>query len=596
MTGSFSDDLVLSQPERDELGTQAISIFGTRGSGKTYLAGRFCECLYMNQNPFVVIDLVGNLWSLRVGEKGKGSAIPVIVLGGRHGDLPLPATSGAAVADFAWNGGKALRSLVLDLSEFEDEETEMLRFAIDFGQRFYLLARKYQQVCTLVLEEAHSLVPEQPQSKLAQKCRNIYRRHVRVGRNFGQGTVISSQRPQAVDKETVNLSEVLLVGRLVGKHERDRVRQWTRDVSDDATKLVDELPKLKTGEFFLFSPSWLGTFRKIVISKRFTFDASATPKLRKERGIVDPTVPRLEANTLATLRASFVEAAAKADNDDPSRLREQLARAREEIVGLKALGDVRRDTEGSEIATLKGDVVRLESTLLYLKGGLERIGHDAEGLLQHAMGMKTHEQTLGQPSRPTPLEQVEAVAAKLVREKTTRVTRTTETHETHETTSLDYAGELLSVIATHGPIMAKQIAVLAGKSRRSSTFDQKLAELVREGYVTRERGVYAPTPAGLRKAPALTLPTGPRLVDYWLRKVTPYQAKLLGVVARSSPNAVPYELLAEQAGVSRTSSTFDEAIAKLVALNIFDRSNKSVRLGAALRSLNPGESSCKSTS
>jgi hypothetical protein len=45
-----------------------------------------------------IVDPTGAWWGLRSSRDGKGAGFPILVLGGDHGDLPLPPNGGAAVA------------------------------------------------------------------------------------------------------------------------------------------------------------------------------------------------------------------------------------------------------------------------------------------------------------------------------------------------------------------------------------------------------------------------------------------------------------------------------------------------------------------
>jgi hypothetical protein len=49
--------------------------------------------------PFVVIDPTGAWYGLRSSADGRSEGIPVIIIGGSHGDLPLEPTAGKTVAD-----------------------------------------------------------------------------------------------------------------------------------------------------------------------------------------------------------------------------------------------------------------------------------------------------------------------------------------------------------------------------------------------------------------------------------------------------------------------------------------------------------------
>ena len=78
---------------------QHIAVLGKTGSGKTFAAkAEIVEPLLERGRRVGVVDPTGAWWGLRSSRDGKGPGFPVLVLGGDHGDLPLPALGGAAVA------------------------------------------------------------------------------------------------------------------------------------------------------------------------------------------------------------------------------------------------------------------------------------------------------------------------------------------------------------------------------------------------------------------------------------------------------------------------------------------------------------------
>ena len=90
----FADGLELPA----EAVTETFAFVARRGAGKTYAAGVLVEGLLDVGAPVAVIDPVGVWWGLRLSADGRVPAYPILVLGGRRGDLPLAPTAGAAVA------------------------------------------------------------------------------------------------------------------------------------------------------------------------------------------------------------------------------------------------------------------------------------------------------------------------------------------------------------------------------------------------------------------------------------------------------------------------------------------------------------------
>src|SRR5436309_7649311 len=97
--------------------TQTFAILAKRGVGKTYCASVLVEELLKAGLHAVVVDPVGVWWGLRAAADGKRPGLPIVILGGDHGDVPLELTAGQVIADLVVDEGI---SAVLDLSLFRN--------------------------------------------------------------------------------------------------------------------------------------------------------------------------------------------------------------------------------------------------------------------------------------------------------------------------------------------------------------------------------------------------------------------------------------------------------------------------------------------
>src|SRR5438105_460641 len=98
--------------------TESIALLGRKGSGKTYAAQKLAEEMHRLRAQFVVVDPVGVWYGLRLAADGKAPGLPIPVLGGLHGDIPLEPTGGALIANLIVDRGA---SVVLDVSQFESD-------------------------------------------------------------------------------------------------------------------------------------------------------------------------------------------------------------------------------------------------------------------------------------------------------------------------------------------------------------------------------------------------------------------------------------------------------------------------------------------
>ena len=177
-------------------------------------------------------------------------------------------------------------SVVIDVSQLRKNERK--QFAADFAEQ--LFQRKKQESAPtplhLFVEESQVFAPQHVgKSEGLQRMLGAFEDIVRLGRNFGIGASLITQRPQAVNKEVLNLSECLFVFQTSGAHEREALKKWTQENDSDRERFIGDLPGLGEGHCFMWSPSWLRTFQKIRFSKRVTYDASATPKLGATRAV-----------------------------------------------------------------------------------------------------------------------------------------------------------------------------------------------------------------------------------------------------------------------------------------------------------------------
>lgn len=107
---------------------QHIGILGKTGSGKTFAAKGIVEGLLDRGRQACILDPTGAWYGLRLLADGKSKGWPIILLGGEHGDIPLSARSGEAVARLVT---EQRASIVIDTSGLT--VGEYTRFFIDFA-------------------------------------------------------------------------------------------------------------------------------------------------------------------------------------------------------------------------------------------------------------------------------------------------------------------------------------------------------------------------------------------------------------------------------------------------------------------------------
>lgn len=302
--------------------TQKYGWIGRSGSGKTYGAERMAELFLQIGAQVIVMDWVGNWWSLRLGANGRDKGFEhVYIFGGEHGDLALEPTSGAMMADLVVDRGI---SVVFDMVMMR--KADRTRFATAFAEQFFHRKKTNRGACHLFLEEAQAFLPQMVRGEDARMV-GVFEDIGKVGRNFGIGVSLLTQRPQAVNKDVLNQTEVLLCFQTSGPQERKAVAGWIGehgddDIDDDGKTVNDLLPKLAKGDALVWSPQWLQFRKQIHISKRITYDASSTPLHGKHKRVAPkPLTPKDIEQLGESMRASVEKKKA----DDPALMKKLIA-------------------------------------------------------------------------------------------------------------------------------------------------------------------------------------------------------------------------------------------------------------------------------
>ena len=186
--------------------TQSFALLAIRRAGKSNGGAVLAEEMHDAGLPWVAIDPKGDWWGLRSSGDGRGPGLPVPVLGGLHGDIPLTPESGRLVAELivAQN-----LTCILDVSDFPSKAAQM-RFLTDFGEHLFRLHRKNPQPRHVFLEEADEYLPQRVMQDQA-RCVGAWTKLVKQGGAFGLGVTLISQRSAVVNKDV--LTQVEKIGR-----------------------------------------------------------------------------------------------------------------------------------------------------------------------------------------------------------------------------------------------------------------------------------------------------------------------------------------------------------------------------------------------
>jgi hypothetical protein len=602
--------------------TEKLAWLGRTGSGKTYGALKLAELMLDAGAQIGALDPVGVWRALRVPAVKGGTSYEVVVFGGLYGDLPLEPTAGELIADLVCDRGI---SFVLDVSQLIP--TEQQRFVQAFGARFFHRKKSAPSAVHLFMEECQEFLPENPSGQEATTL-GVMQRLWKLGRNFGIGGSLISQRPQEIAKKALNMSGTLFAFQMTGPQERKAVKLWVAD-HGVAVDIQSVLQKLDVGQPHVESPMFLEVSKTIKILPRVTADLSSTPKFigaavsaAAKRPLTPIDVEKLKASMAATIE--------KAEASDPSKLRARLkaledAHAKLKVhaahleLGVPAKGQKTTkagEERAAKIAELKLELARHRRALeaaMKIVVKIKAIDFNLEApedqaALTQAIAAAVKQVTgpiekrvTGLASRVEGFKQAAAAAQKeieaLLDEKIDLAIRV-EKREPFDVSAVPtpkpprraaapppdgavdrYQADVLTALARlHAlgleSLPKPHVAALANKSTRSSTWDGKLADLARKGLIayTGDGGVKA-TPEGLAAVPEQEAATGAELLDGYRSILSNYQRALLEpliAIARNGGESLTREQWAEAAGKSRTSSTFDGESAAMRAIGVVD--------------------------
>lgn len=564
--------------------TETFAILGRRGSGKTHTAAVLAEEMLKAGAHVVVIDPLDAWWGLRAHADGEAEGLPVVVFGGRHGDLPLDAESGAAIADFVLEEGL---SVVLSLRHLRgrvtqpngSELTAQQHVVLSFCERLY--SRKaeaaYRDIpLHVMVDEARTFVPQRLQ-KGQERLVDAVGAIVRNGRIDGFGMTLIDQRPASVNNDVLSQTEVFVLGQLTLPADQKAVLVAVENRATPAQRdaFIRDLPSLRVGEMYVYSPGWLDLLVKVRIRPRETFDSSATPQF----GVVRREPRRLADVDLSAIQGRLTALVARAESDDPAVLRRRIA----VLENQGRAGPVSPRVERIEIPVFASDsqehLGNLVDRFTHLVREVEALTHEFHDALARAERLATVAQAC---QTVVPSEVSRKTEAEFSREaekhppagqgKTPRGRGSMPTHglSAPQRRILDTLATFAS-LGLHD-VARSNVAVVSQQSPASSGFSNNLSALRSLGYVDYPQGGRV---ALSETGRALATPTGTfrsraDLHDAWYARLSRPRAALLAALIALYPASIEREDLAHTVGQSSTSSGYSNNLSALRTMGLID--------------------------
>jgi hypothetical protein len=569
--------------------TEKMAFLGKTGGGKTYAAMKSGEQMLKIHAQMVVLDPVGKWHGLRTLKNGKkGFSIPVF--GGLYGDVPLEVESGKLIADLIVD--KNL-SAVIDVSQFETDR-DKTRFSTDFAHRFYYKKKINPSPVHLFLEESEEFIPQNPQ-KGEEQMLHAFKRIWKLGRNFGIGGSLISQRPQEINKKAFNQTECLFAFQMTGIQERNTIKEWIgkKGLTED---VIDILPSLEKGECWLWSPVWLKVSEKIKVNEKETIDISATPKM----GMKAVKPQELSSAEIEKIKEAMQETIVKAKENDPAELKKQIFELQKQLKGKGVAVQV-AVKDNSEAIGLRKQLAdankKISEHTIWQNSAIKVIDVLGKTLSEHREKLygkipppivETRNKVLPAVITDNNEKNFYRAQSKMVynpkSQDSIAVPKEYNSPDNGSLAKCDKA--LLTVLAQReGRSSNKsQVALLSGYSVRSSGFVNGLSRLRVKGFLEGNGDSMIITEEGKQALGKYELlPSGERLHNYWLSKLSRSDSAILQVLLDNYPEYISRESISSETGYSMTSSGFVNALSRLrVAELIEETKTKEVKASSTL--------------
>jgi DNA-binding MarR family transcriptional regulator len=557
------------------IANRTVAILGQKGSGKTYTAGVLTEELLAAGLHVVVMDPLGVWWGLQSNAKGTGPGFPIIIFGGEHANVPLEPSSGELVAEFVVKSGK---SCILDMSHF-DSNAEQDRFVTAFLHKLFRLKAKEKSSLHLVMDEADSFIPQQPlpgQQVMLGAGTAIVRR----GRSRGLGMTMITQRPAVLNKDALEMSDLVICHRFVGKLDRKAiVGTVAQHAADDVLeKFENGLAVLDDGECWAWSPQYLKIFERVKIRRKTTFNSSKTPDPGQR--VAKPKAAA--AVDLAKLTSEIKAAAEQVKANDPAELRRQIAELQRQLNARAPVVKAEKTViKRVEVPAIKADQInRLDLAAVHAGKAAAKIQAAAAAVISALRNCAAGTSHAPSPSAAPPAPPSTPLA--------TAAPRSREAIPAPGAPPADAGAlskgerKILTAIAQYpGGAALEQLTVLTGykKSSRNEYIRQLRGRGLVNDAPNGSESLVA-TPAGIAALGEFKqLPTGRALIAHWLEKLSGGEHKIFSALVNAGGAAVSREMLGEATGYKK--SSLNEYLRLLIARRLVEPIDKTSDVRAA---------------
>jgi hypothetical protein len=552
--------------------TKTAAILAKKRIGKTYNASVIAEEFVRAGLPFVVLDPTSAWWGLRSSADGEKDGLPVIVIGGEHGDVPLDVGDGRALADLVIEEPSFY---VLDLGHWESD-SEHRRFAAPFLDRIYRAKSKKRDPLHMFIDEADVFAPQKPQKGDEQMLHNM-QAIVRRGGIRGLGTTLITQRAAVLNKDVLTQLDLLIILRTISPQDQDAVDDYIkRGAAGQRAEIMASLASLNPGEAWLYGPGEEPPIvKRVQFRHRRTFNSSATPD-----GQQAPEPRKLAAVDLVKVRDRLAATIERARADDPATLHKRIRELEKELRDRVAAAPERVEVEVPVPYVpdeIRKTLAKLRDAVVDVKGYVDELEVDINEV--------TPVDQLPGADRVTPVPaRTEYVPTPAAKDRPPAPSRPSPMRSESRPARAEINGNvsgsqqrILDALASleaigQGMPVKTQVALFAKASPKSSGYTNNLGALRSAGAIDYPQpGRVALTDHGRELAVAQPgLATDGELHAFVRHLVGEAKWRILDALIGEYPHALSKQDLAAAAAASPTSSGYTNNLGSLRSLGLID--------------------------
>ncbi len=513
-----------------------IAILGKTGSGKTSTSKLVIEHVVAEGDRVCILDPIkSDWWGITSSSDGSAPGLPFTILGGPHGSVPLPATSGKALGHLVGSGKLPLS--ILDMADFE-RAGDLQGFFSDFASS---LVRHMRGVLYLVAEEAHEFAPKE-RAGFGNENQAIHwaKKLATAGRSKGIRLIVATQRVQSLHNAVLGSCETLIAHRLTTPADQDPVLKWVKANADKDvhSEVASSLSSLPTGTGWVVSGE-AQMFERVAFPKFATFDNTATPDRDDgERAVVTSAVDE------EALRDILGSAIAEAQASDPKALKAEIARLTKELAAAN-----RRTAAPPEKIVANADdltAAREEGQRAGIAIGIARARQAIDALRVDAPSNASPAKVKREPKPVVAVEgDVPAGCAKP-----------------------------LAALAQVYPagLTEPQWALSAGYKRSGGTWGTYKSRLRGAALIEQRDGKWFATEVGAKAVGDVETPPepGPELVRWWSAKL-PGVSRIAEALIDAYPHRLSKEELAARVDMTPSGGSFGTYLSRLAGPGLIDR-------------------------